>query len=55
MASDLEQAWPDLHAATPPGWCVGRPGQRHGGQWAINAFDTTERLKSASAAGSGRL
>ena len=29
--------------ATPPGWFVGRPGQRHGGQWEQYAFDTTEK------------
>lgn len=26
----------------PQGWFVGRPGQRHGGQWAVYGFDTTE-------------
>lgn len=40
---DLARAWNELHAATPRGWYVGRPGQRHGGQWAIYAFDTTEK------------
>lgn len=43
MSSARGDAWAELHAATPPGWYVGRPGQRHGGQWAIYAFDTTER------------
>lgn len=33
----LEDAWADLHAATPLGWFVGRPGQRRGGQWAMYA------------------
>lgn len=28
---------------TPAGWFVGRPGQRHGGQWEMYAFDTTEK------------
>ncbi|MEP7360735.1 MAG: hypothetical protein ABI744_04060 [Chloroflexota bacterium] len=40
---DLAEAWEDLHAATRPGWYVGRPGQRHGGQWEQYAFDTTEK------------
>lgn len=39
----IAEAWELLHAATPPGWFVGRPGQRHGGQWAIYAFDTAEK------------
>lgn len=39
----LEHAWDELHAATPPDWFVGRPGRRHGGQWAMYAFDTTEK------------
>lgn len=43
MTETLESAWDTLHAATPPGWFVGRPGQRHGGQWAMYAFDTTEQ------------
>ncbi len=29
---EQEAAWADVHAATPAGWFVGRPGQRHGGQ-----------------------
>ena len=40
---ERKAAWAALHAATPPGWCVGRPAQRHGGQWAMYAFDTTEK------------
>jgi len=43
MPLDLEDAWDELHAATPPNWFVGRPGQRHGGQWEQYAFDTTEK------------
>lgn len=39
----LADSWSDLHAASPPSWYVGRPSRRHGGQWAIYAFDTTER------------
>lgn len=41
----LDDAWKALHAATPHGWYVGRPGQRHGGQWAQYAFDTAERAQ----------
>jgi hypothetical protein len=40
---ELHAATDELHAATPPGWFVGRPGQRHGGQWAMYAFDQTEK------------
>ena len=40
---ELEATWAELHDATPAGWFVGRPGQRHGGQWAMYAFDTTEK------------
>lgn len=40
---DLQEAWTELHSATPPGWYVGPPNQRHGGQWAIYALDTTEK------------
>ncbi|MEO6351072.1 MAG: hypothetical protein ABIP53_10520 [Candidatus Limnocylindrales bacterium] len=29
---DLESAWEAIHAATPPGWYLRRPGQRHGGR-----------------------
>jgi hypothetical protein len=41
--NDLDDAWEAVHAATPVGWLVGRPGQRHGGQRAMYAFDTTEQ------------
>ena len=41
--TDLYAAWEALHAATPAGWFAARPAQRHGGQWAMYAFDTTER------------
>jgi hypothetical protein len=41
----LEAAWDKLHSVTPTGWFVGRPGQRHGGQWAVYAFDTTEKAQ----------
>jgi len=40
----LEDAWDELHAATPPGWYVGTPSQRHGGQWEQYAFDTTVKV-----------
>jgi hypothetical protein len=40
---ERDRAWDELHATTPRGWFVGRPGQRHGGQWATYAFDTTEK------------
>ena len=45
LDDELEAAWAEVHAALDrlPGWYVGRPGQRHGGQWAMYAFDTTEK------------
>jgi len=43
VTDTLEAAWDELHSATPAGWFVGRPSQRHGGQWAMYAFDTTEK------------
>ena len=53
VTDEIETAWDKLHAATPAGWFVGRPGQRHGGQWVIYAFDTTEKANIAGAVGSG--
>jgi len=41
----LAEAWAELHAATPPGWYVGRPGPRHGGTWTMYAFDQTEKAQ----------
>ena len=41
---ELEALWAELHDATPPKWCVGRPGQRYGGQWEQYAFDHTEKV-----------
>jgi len=41
--SERAAAWDELHADTPPGWYAGRLGQRHGGSWAMYAFDTTEK------------
>jgi hypothetical protein len=32
LDDELDAAWDELHAATPAGWYVGRPGQGHGGQ-----------------------
>lgn len=47
--SDLEEAWAELHAATPPGWRVGRP-YRHEerGAWEQYAW-----LPSSRAGGAG--
>ena len=42
---DLEDAWAELNDATQPGWFVGRPGQRYGGQWEQYAFDQTEKAR----------
>lgn len=39
----LADAWEQLHAAMPAGWYVGPPGERHGGTWAIYAFDQAEK------------
>ena len=44
-AVTLEEAWEELHNATPAGWFVGRPGQRYGGQWEQYAYDTTEKAQ----------
>ncbi|MEO6351070.1 MAG: hypothetical protein ABIP53_10510 [Candidatus Limnocylindrales bacterium] len=38
-ADDLEAAWAEVHAATPPGCYVGHPSQRHDKSWAVYAFD----------------
>ena len=43
MDDEIQEDWDELHAATPSGWFVGRPGQRHGGQWEQYAFDTAEK------------
>lgn len=41
--TERKDAWAQFHANTPPGWFVGRPGQRRGGQWEQYAFDPKER------------
>jgi hypothetical protein len=43
--TELHDAWEAVHAAMPPGWHVGRPGQRHDGSWTQYAFDTSERVQ----------
>jgi hypothetical protein len=54
MAS-VDDAWAELHDATPPGWYVGTPSyhveRRERAQY---AFDTRERAHTAVGAGSGR-
>lgn len=42
----IEDAWNEVHDATPPGWFVGTPSfnpHRGVGEWSMYAFDTTER------------
>ena len=44
MSTDLDDAWRDLHDATPAGWFVGRPSydeRRH--VWEQYAFEPSER------------
>lgn len=44
LTSELEEAWADLHAATPPGWQVGRPSEHpERVEWLMYAFDPSER------------
>lgn len=47
VSKDLEQAWDDLHTATPAGWGTSaRPSTTSSAsKWALYAFDTTERVK----------
>jgi hypothetical protein len=46
---DVAAAWATLHAATPPGWFVGRPVyEERRDQWSIYAFDASERPKVGS-------
>ena len=45
-AVTLEEAWEQLHAATPPGWYVGRQSEHpEPGEWVMYAFDPSERPK----------
>ena len=46
MSADLEAAWEAIHAATPPGWDVGRQSYHHErSQWIMYAFDPSERAR----------
>jgi hypothetical protein len=46
MSTDLDDAWSDLHDATPPGSFVGRPSHIEGrGVWEQYAFDPSEKAK----------
>ena len=46
MSTDLEDAWHDLHDATPDGWYVGRPSHyADRGTWKQHAFDATARAQ----------
>jgi hypothetical protein len=43
---ELENAWAEVHAATPPGWQVGRPAfDERRGEWSLYAWDATERVE----------
>jgi hypothetical protein len=45
-ANDREAAWDELHAATPPGWYVGRPTYRvEQRQWALYAWRPESKLR----------
>ena len=42
--TERADAWAKLHAATPPGWWVGRPSYHNERrQWVMYAFDPSER------------
>lgn len=42
-ADDREQAWDELHAATPPDWWVGTPSYVEGYDgWVVYAYDQSE-------------
>ena len=46
MTTDRERAWDELHAATPPGWFVGRPSHHpEREKWIMYAYDSSERQK----------
>jgi hypothetical protein len=52
---DLAEAWEAIHANTPEGWYVGRPGyEERYRQWSMYAFDPRRRQWSASGHGSGQ-
>ena len=54
-ATDLEDAWNDLHDAKPDGWYVGRPSWDDRRKvWEQYAFDPRERARWAIGRGSGR-
>jgi len=41
----IAEAWDEVHAATPPGWVVGRPSYHdERNEWLLYAFDPSERL-----------
>ncbi len=49
MSTALDDAWNDLHTATPPGWFVGRPSYHEGLRvWEQYAFDPRERAKAGA-------
>ncbi len=42
--SKREEAWSELHAATPAGWYVGQPSYHdERNEWLMYAFDPSER------------
>ena len=42
--AEIAAAWAEIHAATPSGWFVRRPGFDPGhGQWTMYAYDPSER------------
>lgn len=46
LVTDLEQAWAELLESAPASWFIGTPGYHvERDQWALYAFDTTERVK----------
>ena len=47
MSTALEDAWNDLHDATPDGWFVGRPSYDERRRvWEQHAFDPSERARA---------
>ena len=47
MPTDHDNAWSDLHDATPPGWYVGRPFYHEGRKvWEQHAFDPSEQARA---------